>query len=129
MQKAIVIAVMFFIFFSCSKSENSSLVGKWKLTEELIDIGDGKGQFKKTNAEQIIEFFQDGTFSSTVSLCQMPSGNNKTGSGTYSTNGNEIIPGNCAETGRRITFEVSGQELILNLPCIEPCKQKYVKVK
>jgi hypothetical protein len=128
MKKTIIIAATFLIFFSCTRNENASLIGKWKLTEELIDIGNGKGEFKKVNAQQTIEFFQDGTFSSTVSLCQVPSGSGEKGTGTYSTDGNTIIPDNCAEDGRGITYEISGSELILNFSCIEPCKQKYVKV-
>lgn len=109
-------------------NQNNSLTGKWRLTEELIDIGDGKGKFKEVNTQQIIEFFKDGTFSSTLSLCQTLSGSGETVTGTYSMDGNKIIPGNCLENDRTITFEINGHELILNLLCVEPCKQKYVKV-
>lgn len=126
MKKVIIIALALFIFFSCSKNEDASLVGKWKLTEELIDIGDGNGAFKKVNAQHSIEFFSDGTFSATTSLCQTPSGSGN--NGTYSTDANKITPDNCVGNDRSITFEIIGQELILDLRCIEPCKQKYVKV-
>ena len=130
MKKAIFIAATFLILFSgsCQKNKPTAIIGKWKLTEELIDIGDGKGQFKKTETQQIIEFFEDGNFTSTTSLCQMPSENAKNGTGTFSTKENKIIPGNCAEPNRDITFEINGQELILHLPCIEPCAQKYVRI-
>jgi len=128
MKKLIIIVVASFVLFSCPRNEDAGIVGKWKLTEELMDIGDGKGEFKEATSQQSIEFFRDGTFTSTFNLCPMASGSPGQGSGTYSMDGNRITPGNCAEEGRSITFELSGQELILNLSCIEPCKQKYVKV-
>lgn len=129
MKNAIIIVGMFFVFSSCSLNKNTSLIGKWKLTEELIDIGDGKGEFKEVNTQQFIEFMQDGTFSSTVNLCQMPANKDEKGTGTYSVDENKIIPGNCADDDdSSITFETSGKELILSFFCIEPCKQKYVKV-
>ena len=97
------------------------------MTEELIDIGDGKGTFKPVDKEQVIEFFSDGTFSATHSLCPMVSGSNGKGSGTYSLEEKEIKPANCSETAGRISFEVKGGALVLHLPCIEPCQQKFVK--
>ena len=128
MKKLIIIAIISFVFFSCPRNEDTGIIGKWILTEELIDIGDGKGAFKEATSQQSIEFFRDGTFTSTFSLCPMASGSSGQGAGTYSIDGNKMTPENCAEEGRGITFELSGQELILNFSCIEPCKQKYVKV-
>lgn len=117
------------LFFSCATNEKNALIGKWQLTEELIDIGDGKGEFKAVNTQQFIEFMRDGTFTSTVSLCQISANESDTGTGTYSIDENKIIPNKCAgENDRSITFETNGKELILNLECIEPCKQKYLKV-
>lgn len=124
MKKAIIIAAVLFISLSCSRN---GLVGTWKLTEELIDIGDGKGEFKEATTQQTIEFFNNGTYSSTLSLCQTPSGDGKNWTGTYSMKGNKIMPDDCPEDGRRINFELREGALILNLACIEPCKQKYVK--
>ena len=124
-----IFAAAWILFFSCATNEKNALIGKWQLTEELIDIGDGKGEFKAVNTQQFIEFMRDGTFTSTVSLCQIPANEGETGTGTYSIDENKIIPGKCAgENDRSITFETNGKELILNLLCIEPCKQKYLKV-
>lgn len=128
MKNLIIIALASFVLFSCPGNENAGIIGKWKLTEELIDIGDGKGDFKEAAAQQSIEFFRDGTFTSTSSLCPAASGGAGQGTGTYSMEENKITPADCTEAGRNITFELNGRELILNLPCIEPCKQKYVRV-
>lgn len=128
MKKLIITALASFVLFSCPKNENAGLIGKWQLTEELIDIGDGKGEFKEATTQQSIEFFRDGTFTATSSLCQMAPGSSGQGTGTYSMEGNTITPANCAGESRNITFELNGRELILNLTCIEPCKQKYVRV-
>lgn len=127
MKNVIIIAAALFMFISCTKKDENALIGKWKLTEELIDIGDGKGEFNPSDAQHIIEFFDNGTFSSTATFCPASVGSEKT-TGTYSTNGNKLMPDQCKENGRSITFEVSGQELILNLSCVEPCKQKYAKI-
>ncbi len=128
MKKLIIIALTSFVLFACPRTEDTGIVGKWKLTEELIDIGDGKGEFKEATSQQSIEFFRDGTFTATFSLCQMAPGSSGQGTGTYSMDRNTITPENCAGESRAITFELSGRELILNLICIEPCKQKYVRV-
>lgn len=128
MKKLIIIALTSIVLFACPRTENAGLIGKWQLTEELIDIGDGKGEFKEATTQQSIEFFRDGTFTATFSLCPAASGGSGQGSGTYSMEENKITPANCTEAGGNITFELSGRELILNLTCIEPCKQKYVRV-
>ena len=125
MKKAIIIAAAFLVLFSCTNNETPSLVGQWKMTAELLDIGDGKGFFKKVDSQQTIDFFENGTFSSTVNFCLTPSGDG--GNGTYFIAENKLVP-ICGQDDRVLFFELSGQELIINLSCIEPCKQKYQKV-
>lgn len=129
MNKVTILIPLLLVLFSCSKNEVDPLIGKWKLTEELIDIGDGQGQFKKTNAQQTIEFFRDGTFSSSTSFCPMQADNVKGGKGTYSLRDKKLVQSDCPADSRGITFESKGRELILNLACIEPCKQKYSKME
>ncbi len=125
MKKAIFIALAI-MGLACSKPGNAALTGKWILSEELIDIGDGKGTFKASNTQLIIEFLEDGTFTSSHSFCPGGAAKNKKGTGTYSTASSKILPANCtAGEAGNITFELSGSELILSLPGIEAHKQKY----
>lgn len=129
MKTLLPIAIAILLLCSCHDNKTNGLSGKWKLTEELIDIGDGKGTFQPTDTDQVIEFLADGTFTATTSLCQTPGPDSGQGSGTYSTETMELTPTNCAGESRSLPFELKGGALILRLPCIEPCQQKYERIE
>ena len=42
-------------------------------------------------------------------------------SGVYSLEGSTLSLPNC----NKLNFEINGDELIINYPCIEPCRLKY----
>ncbi|WP_438426100.1 lipocalin family protein [Aquimarina macrocephali] len=114
---------------ACTKKNKSPLVGKWKLTHVLVDPGNGKGAFQKTNQEKVIEFFNDGTLKTNVSYC--PLDNDKTigMSGTYDMNHTQLIMA-CTSSESKINFEINDSKLIIDYPtqCMEPCKEKYTKI-
>ena len=53
----------FWITLACTKSadNNSSIIGRWKLTETLADPGDGSGIWMPATTNYIIQFNEDST--------------------------------------------------------------------
>lgn len=113
--------------FSCNKveisSKNSPLIGNWKLTEILADPGNGSGTFNPVTSNKTLTFDANGTVSSNGTICDMSTVSNTSSTGTYTTTTNSI---NSSST--TIIYELTGTTLILNYPCIEPCKAKYIKI-
>ncbi|GJM34584.1 MAG: hypothetical protein DHS20C18_35850 [Saprospiraceae bacterium] len=133
MKNAIFILLAIATVLSCTPkdgghSENDALVGKWKLTAQLMDIGDGSGTFNPVVSEKTIEFLADGSVTSNGSLCQMTDQPEQATKGTYATNDLTISPTDCSTNGHKIFYELKNSELIISYPCIEPCRHKYVKV-
>ena len=118
-------------FFSCSKKNENKidpeLVGEWKLTEMLVDPGDGSGTYHSVNSDKTIEFHSDGAFTSNGEICEMSIESNTPSIGTYSLTDSTINSSNCANSAIKIRFKKIGSTLILYYPCIEPCGAKYVK--
>ncbi|AUP81000.1 MBL fold metallo-hydrolase [Flavivirga eckloniae] len=120
------------------KEENSKLLGKWKLIEELLDPGDGSGTFTPVTSDRVIEFFNDGTVTVNGILCYMSSDVGISSSGTYSeVIGNEFRDGEIvfkgclssnSEAETKILFKLEDGNLILWYFCIEPCGQKFKKL-
>ena len=56
---------LIFLFSACKKEEvtldSSSLPGKWWMSESYMDIGNGKGNWKKTKSNVLLEFKNDGS--------------------------------------------------------------------
>lgn len=116
------------IIFSCSEKKENSLIGKWKLTEQMIGIGNGIAIFQKVNSEKTIEFLKNGTLVSNGSLCTLSKNSDESEEAIYSEIKNSIILKNCESNNRDIIMEMKGADLILNYQCIEVCQQKYIKV-
>ncbi|MDO5977610.1 hypothetical protein [Flavivirga spongiicola] len=115
------------------KEENSKLLGKWKIIEQLMDPGDGSGTFTSIDSNRIIEFFSNGTITVNGILCYASIEEGTSNSGTYSaTTGNdidgEIIPSDCSSGGTKVFYKIEGSNLILWYQCIEPCGQKFEKL-
>jgi len=111
---------------SCNKSNdniNSGLVGQYKLIEVLADPGDGSGIFQSVSSDKKIEFHSDETVTSNGELCNMGIESNSATNGTYSLVDSTINSTNC----NNLKFELKGNELIINYPCIEPCRAKFIK--
>lgn len=129
MRNPIFILILCLSMLSCQKKNGAGLLGTWQLTEQLIDIGDGKGTFAPAEAGKTIEFRKDGTVVSSGSLCSLGGEAGQQGAGKYSVETGEIISDNCGPGALPVKFQLRGEELILNYPCIEPCGEKYRKVR
>ncbi len=130
------------LFTSCKLDDDNNsftdtIIGKWKLIEQLTDPGDGSGTFQTIASDRVIEFFSDGTVSINGELCYMGVDVGDTNTGVYelftNTDSNydgEIVPDNCNLSDVKVNFTLplSGN-LILWYQCIEPCAQKFVKVQ
>ncbi|MEW4922768.1 hypothetical protein [Algibacter sp. 2305UL17-15] len=141
MKKIVLMFSMLMIFTSCSSDDSkptdeTGLIGKWKLIEQLADPGDGSGTFQPIASERVIEFFSDGTVAINGVLCFMSSEVGDKESGTYklitdsdTQNDGEIIPNTCSSRSARVYFDLSvSGHLILWYQCIEGCGQKFEKL-
>jgi hypothetical protein len=130
MQKLLVLFCFAMAFFSCDKNQeeiiDTGLIGKWGLIEVLADPGDGSGTFHSVQSSKIVEFHNDGTITSNGTICDMSIDTNNPSSGTYSLADSTISSTDC-NTNMMINFEQSGTTLIINYPCIEPCRAKFKK--
>ena len=134
MKNGLLLFALIGFVFSCTNddSNNSSeqdLIGTWKLTETLADPGDGSGVFTTVTSEKNIQFFNDGTVTSNGSICDMSIQSDNASDGTFSITDSTINSPECFNSGFNITFELTSTFLILNYPCIEPCRAKFIKVE
>lgn len=124
--------LVFIIWFglSCSDDEGVTpdLIGTWKLTEVLLDPGDGSGTFSPVQSDKTVTFFENGTVISNATLCNLAPDADALGEGVYSLQDSTITP-TCPgqDFVGNIFFEIEGENLILYFLCIEPCAEKYVK--
>ncbi|WP_378186115.1 lipocalin family protein [Aquimarina sp. W85] len=118
------------VFWSCAEKKEAALVGTWKLSEVLVDPGNGKGTFQKANQEKVITFFADGTLKTNVSYCNMAKDTTIGKAGSYSIADSKLRI-TCDTSESNIDFKLNDGELIIDFPtqCIESCKEKYIKVK
>ena len=130
MKQLLIILISAVLFHACEKDDQTTdtyIIGKWKLIEVLADPGDGSGTFHSVNSNKIIEFHADGTISSNGSICDMSVEADEASTGLYSLEDHTISSSDCSYSPLKITFEFQGSNLILNYPCIEPCRAKYKK--
>jgi hypothetical protein len=127
MKNLILIVLIIGTLNACSKKESES-TNKWRLIEQLSDPGDGSGVFMPVVSDRTIEFFDDSTIVSNGNLCSLDIGSNQETTGTYSETDGYIYPDGCMEVDFKISYEISGDELILSYFCIEPCRHKYLKI-
>ena len=134
MKKPILLLTFIGFLISCSNDENDNsetteLIGQWKLTEQLVDPGDGSGIFQDIDSQKILEFFQNGTINSlNGSLCE-PYSDEQISTGTYSLSENRIITNCQNENIGYIDFEIKNNNLILNFISNEGFSQKFEKIK
>jgi hypothetical protein len=131
MKKIVFLFSIIGLLSSCNNnddlSSNTDLVGEWKLIEVLADPGDGSGTFSAVESNKIIRFHPDGTITSNGSICSMSIEANNPTSGTYSITNSTFNSPDCDNSDYDYQFEHKGNILIINYPCIEPCKVKYTK--
>lgn len=127
-----------FIFLSaalvlqaCNQEESEpDIVSNWHLIEQLADPGDGSGTFQPVSSGKTVQFFEDGTWNSNGSLCTMSSESNNPSTGTFSVSDSTITVDDCGfAPPYPMTFQIQGGFLILNYPCIEPCREKYEPIQ
>lgn len=132
MKRFLVMAFALVLLFSCEKTDkvqtDNYLIGKWKQIEVLADPGDGSGTFQPVISNKTIEFRTDETVTSNGSLCFLSVKDEEQNSGTYSLNDSSISSNDCADRTLKIYFETEDGKLILNYPCIEPCRAKFEKI-
>lgn len=107
---ATVLAV--FTFSSCSKDDDDSIVGQWKLETMKLE---GNGVSISFSAEEmggtdIIEFKSDGTY---VSTSVDEDGDKEVVKGKYSVNGSVLTATFDDGDSEKINFSVSGNTLVL----------------
>jgi hypothetical protein len=125
MLKTILLA-MICLVVGCKKSAdtgsltNSSIIGKWKLTESYTDIGGGGATWQPAdpNNPSIIEFRQDGTLNITSgSMHSSEQYKVLTDSTMIISHGSDSLP---------YRYQFSKTLLSLYPPCIEGCGNRYV---
>jgi len=99
----------------------TKLYGKWKATESLIDVGDGKGVWKPITGDSLyIKFYADGTVEGNgfkddpLSYKVLPNSRLEV-----------TIKGNISYI---FWVSISGQTLNLRPNCVEGCGTRFVKV-
>jgi hypothetical protein len=131
MKKLVFTLIAVGILFSCNKNDDSNseteLVGNWKLIEVLADPGDGSGTFSSVESDKILTFENGGTITSNGNLCDMSINSENETSGTYSNSESTFNSSDCNNPDYNFTYEQTGNILIINYPCIEPCRVKYMK--
>lgn len=110
-------------------SNDVELVSKWRLIEQLTDPGDGSGTFQPVVSSKVVEFWDDQTITSNGSICSMSATTNSASSGTYNESDMQIEVNGCTTQAFPLTYEMEDGNLILNYPCIEPCREKYEPVQ
>lgn len=127
MKKSVLLLTLLVLLFSCHKNEEelapASLAGTWKLTEVLVDPGDGSGTFQPVSSNKKIVFINDNKVTSNGSLCDMSTESNSSTTASYSEATHTI---DCQN--RPVQYELNGNTLILSYFCIEGCQAKYIKV-
>lgn len=128
MKISLLICCSYLIILSCSKKSESpaNLVTEWHLVEMLVDPGDGSGQFAAVESEKKLTFFTNGTFETNVSFCDPENGFGLTG--TYNTETGKLFPNDCPELVPGYAYEIQGNTLLIHLPCIESCIEKYARI-
>ena len=143
MKNALIVVVISGLWFSCDsrdyagaeieRTAGNNLTGKWRLIEQLMDIGDGRGAFTKVESDHMVEFFEDGTFKSSESLCRANKQAEPGTSGTVDFIKSVLVPRECqqGETSSmfELAYDLQQSNLIINLFCIEPCALKFEKVE
>lgn len=138
MKQQLLPAALIFLLFAFTACEDddaatpTGILGTWELAEQLADPGDGSGTFEVVDSDREITFISDSTYTANGVICEFTteSGTSTPTTGTYSLSSGEMKPGDCRNVPPQatvLTLEFVGDELILNYPCIEPCRHKYTR--
>ncbi len=103
--------------------EQTGIEGSYRLVEVLMDPGDGSGTFQPVTSDKIVEFHSGGTVTSNGIICNTSIATDSATTGTFNMQDSSIT-----STCQKLYFELSGNELQIQYPCIEPCISKYMKL-
>ena len=95
---------------------------------QLVDPGDGSGEFIAVESDKVLTLYSDSTFESNGPMCQMGSGTSISSSGTWSEIDMTITPIGCGSDPMPIHFVMEDDLLIVSFPCIEACKEMFERV-
>lgn len=98
------------------------------MVEQLADPGDGSGVFVSVDSQKVVEFFEDGSFCSNGSICTMDVATTSPSTGTYDDETMMIDVDDCTVGHFPRTYDISADTLIINYPCIEPCREKFLRL-
>ena len=127
-----IVSGLLITLFACNKEAcepGDGIVGEWRLVEELMDPGDGSGTFQPIVSDKEIKFNTDGTFEANGDMCGLSNQSGTPNSGTYDTSTETFSPDNCMSMApMSYRYSITGNTLILTLPCICGCQQKYKRI-
>jgi hypothetical protein len=108
---------------------DDGLTSKWQLIEQLADPGDGSGTFQPVSSQKTVSFYEDESVVCNGSLCYMTTNVGNGTSGTFSAQDSTILVSGCDFSPPfPLTVEMVDGYLVLNYPCIEPCREKYEQI-
>jgi hypothetical protein len=113
----------------CNDADDRTVHGQWKLMAQLVDPGDGSGEFIAVESDKVLTLYSDSTFESNGPMCQMGSGTSISSSGTWSEIDMTITPIGCGSDPMPIHFVMEDDLLIVSFPCIEACKEMFERVE
>jgi hypothetical protein len=116
------IFILAILCFGCVTTSKNQLAGKWKLSEYLIDIGDGNGTWQPATAEMqsITDFFSDGKISSNDPLMK-------------DADHFKMLKDSIQFSGKQLnTYSYTllhPDTLVIRPHCVEACGFKYVRTQ
>lgn len=120
MTRYIIILGLAIFAVSCSKNlSKTGLVGKWRLTESLMDPGDGSGQWTAPAENTVIEFTKSG-------IIKYDGGE----SDNYKIVNDSLLQISSSSSSTvNYSYKVDGNKLFMRPPCIEACGDRYIRLK
>jgi hypothetical protein len=120
MKRYITILLITILITGCSKNlSKTGLIGKWNLTESLMDPGDGSGQWTAPSEKTIIEFTKRGIIKY----------ENKLSDNYKIINDSTMELSSSSSSTINYRYQLDGDKLFLRPPCIEACGEKYERLK
>ena len=114
------------VAFACNKNKDSDLIGEWTLIEQLMDPGDGSGEFVALESDKTIVFKSNGKFTCNGDICSINGESEIPSNGIYDSETKTITGTGCmTESLFDISYSFQDGNLILSFPCFEPCIQKF----
>lgn len=133
MNKPVLYFLLFLILNSCStkveEDVDLEIAGKWKLVANLVDPGDGSGEFEAVDSNRIIEFFETGTYRINGPSCTPALETGEATTGIFNSTEETLLPNkDCGYEEFKLIYEFRDSNLIIWWPCIEGCGQKFEKI-